>query len=104
MSFPSQQEVQVATDALRTESTVWDQQSNEMGKVSTKAKGMELGRVEAGVFQLIVGPYNEVVQQVMSRADEGVQAMKKIGETLRNIATTYDAEDAAGEHRLRKLY
>ncbi|MCP2322177.1 uncharacterized protein YukE [Hamadaea flava] len=104
MGYPSAKEVKVATDALRTESQVWDQQSDQMSKVGTTAKNMQLGRIEAGVFQLIVGPYNDVVNTVSSRSDEAVTAMHDIGNALRTVATTYDAEDAAAEHRNRGIY
>jgi uncharacterized protein YukE len=104
MGNPSAQEVKVATDALRTEAGIWDSQSDQMETISSKVKNMQLGRVEAGVFQLIVGPYNDVVETVTSRSDEGAAAMTNIGDTLRAVATTYDEEDAAAEHRMRGLY
>lgn len=104
MTTPTAQELQVAFDALRTEAGVWDQQSSQMGQVASKVQGMQLGRIEAGVFQLIVGPYNEVVQAVTARSNEAVQAMTSIGSTLRDIATVYEQEEAAGIHRLRNLY
>ena len=104
MTVPSAEEVRVATDALRTEAGVWDDQSEQMSQIASKVQGMQLGRIEAGVFQLIVDPYNDVVTQVNSRSTEAVEAMTNIGNTLRQVATTYDEEDAAADHRNRNLY
>src|SRR5215475_4326048 len=53
--------VKVATDALRTEAGVWDQQSGQMDAIATKVDGLRFNRLEAGVFQLVVGPYGELV-------------------------------------------
>lgn len=101
---PSAEQVKVATNALRTEAKTWDEQSSVMNTLSTKVAGMEFGRLEAGLFQIMVGPYNEVVSAVSSRCREGTAAMKEIGGTLRTVANTYDAEDKAAEHRNRKIY
>ena len=65
---------------------------------------MELGRIEAGLFFLIVSPYNEVVRQVEARCREGKAAMTDIAATLRQVATTYEDEDRDSAHRLRNLY
>jgi hypothetical protein len=101
---PSAAEVKVATDALRTEAGQWDEQSSMMSAASTKVGAMEFGRLEAGLFQLMVGPYNEVISAVEARCKEAATAMTEIGTTLRTVADTYDAEDQASEHRIRNLY
>lgn len=90
MSRPTPHEVAVATGALRIEAGEWDEQSAALGAIAGKVGGMELGRVEAGLFQLVVSPYNEVVHQVQARCQEGQTAMTEIAETLRSVADTYD--------------
>ena len=97
------QSVKVATDALRTEAGVWDQQSAQMGTIATRAEDLRFNRVEAGVFQLIVDPYGELVDQVHARCQEAVTRMKEIADTLRQVANTYDEEERNGAHRLRNL-
>ncbi|MBQ0990704.1 hypothetical protein KBX08_11445 [Micromonospora sp. H61] len=104
MPPPSRQQVTVATDALRTEAAEWDRQSAAMSAVVPKVAGMELGRVEAGLFQLIVSPYNEIVQHVSQRCQEGQAAMTEVATTLRKVADTYDEEDRSNDHKLRNLY
>jgi Excreted virulence factor EspC, type VII ESX diderm len=101
---PSPDQVAVATAALRTEAKQWDEQSGAMAGLSATVAAMEFGRLEAGLFQLMVGPYNEVVHAVAARCAEASTAMTEIGGTLRSVADTYDAEDRAAEHRLRNVY
>jgi uncharacterized protein YukE len=95
--------VKVATDALRTEAGVWDQQSSQLDAIAKKVDDLRFNRLEAGVFQLIVGPYGELVNQLHSRAQEAVQRMKEIADTLRQVAKTYEAEELDGSHRLKNL-
>ena len=101
---PSSAEVTVATGILRKEASVWDDQSAKLSALSTKVASMEFGRLEAGLFQLMVGPYNEVINAVAARTREGANTMTGIGATLISVADTYDAEDKANEHRIRNIY
>jgi hypothetical protein len=104
MPPPSRQQVVVATDALRREANDWDHQSVAVAAISQKVTGLELGRVEAGLFQLIVSPYNEVVATVADRCREGQAAITEVAATLRIVADTYEEEDRNNEHRIRDLY
>jgi len=104
MTYPGPEEVSVATNALRGEAGEWDAQSATIGPVGTKVAAMEFGRLEAGLFQLMVGPYNDVIHAVAARCKEGASAMTEIANTLRSVADTYDAEDTASEHRIRNVY
>lgn len=101
---PSSEQVTVATNALRNEAREWDTQSGKIGEQGTKVAEMEFGRLEAGLFRLMVGPYNDVIHAVSARSREAATAMAEIADTLRSVADLYDAEDKAGEHRIRKLY
>lgn len=104
MTHPSPEEVSVATNTLRSEAGEWDAQSATIGQVGTKVAAMEFGRLEAGLFQLMVGPYNDVIHAVAARCKEGATATTEIATTLRSVADTYDAEDRASEHRIRNVY
>ncbi|HEX5201595.1 hypothetical protein ACFQS1_25520 [Paractinoplanes rhizophilus] len=101
---PSGEQVAVATQALRNEATEWDSQSAVLAGQSSTVAGMEFGRLEAGLFQLMVGPYNDVIHAVADRTREGATAMTEIAATLRTVADTYEAEDKAAEHRIRNIY
>ncbi len=104
MTYPSSEEVTVATSSLRSEAGEWDTQSATIGPAGAKVAAMEFGRLEAGLFQLMVGPYNDVIHAVAARCTEGATAMTEIATTLRTVANTYDAEDQAAEHRIRNIY
>ena len=102
--LPTPDEVTVATNVLRQEAGIWDEQSAKLSKMSTDVAAREFGRLEAGLFQIMVGPYNEIIDAVTARTREGATAMTDIGRTLRSVADTYDAEDKASEHRIRNIY
>ncbi|MET0415225.1 MAG: hypothetical protein ABW022_04285 [Actinoplanes sp.] len=101
---PSTEQVTVATNALRNEAGAWDTQGATLSRLGAKVAEMEFGRLEAGLFQLMVGPYNDVIQAVTARCREGADAMTEVAATLRDVADTYDAEDKTSEHRIRNVY
>lgn len=104
MEPPSKAQIKVATDALRTEAGIWDQQSSELDKIASQADGLRLERVEAGIFQVIFDAYASVIDQVTARSGEGRQRMADVAGTLHQIADTYDEEDTANLHLLKNLY
>jgi hypothetical protein len=104
VTAPTPEQVRVATGALRTEAGIWERQSDALRAIGRAVAATALGRLEAGVFQLVVAAYADVVEVAGTRCAQAVDATSGIGATLRAVADTYDAEDAAGEHRLRKLY
>jgi hypothetical protein len=71
----------VAT-SLQQAAGIWDQEAAAVGSASARVGAMSLGRVEAGVFQIIVGPYDEVVAQVSARFEEGSRNMRGIASAL----------------------
>ncbi|MGH3815829.1 MAG: hypothetical protein ACRDUV_25830 [Pseudonocardiaceae bacterium] len=104
MTPPSTAQIKVATDALRTEAAIWDQQSSELDKIVGQADGLRLERIEAGIFQIIFNAYTSVVDQVTARSGEGCQRMTEIANTLHQVADTYDDEEAANLHLVKNLY
>ncbi|KUL27782.1 type VII secretion target [Actinoplanes awajinensis] len=104
MSLPSPDEVRVATDALRREANQWDTQSGRLSALSGTSSGMEFGRLEAGLFQMMVTPYNDVLHGVSARCAEGATAMTEMAQTLRTAVQTYQSEDEAGAHRMKNIY
>jgi hypothetical protein len=104
MAPPDAQGIKVATNSLRAEAGTWDTESAEMGKISPKAEGLRLNRVEAGLFQVIFDTYGQVIDQVIARSNEGKAAMVAVGDTLRNVANIYDEEEASNQHKIRNVY
>lgn len=104
MTPPSRDQLTVATAALRHEAREWEHQSQAMAGIAAKVAAMELGRVEAGLFQIVVSPYNDVVQTMTDRCRQGQSAMREVADTLRRIADTYEQEDLNNAHKIRNLY
>jgi hypothetical protein len=104
MAAPSETQIKVATAALRAEAGMWDQQAATAGRIAVQAAELALDRLEAGIFQIIVDAYRSVIDQVGARSREGQQRMAGIAQTLRQVAQTYDAEEAENLHRLKNLY
>lgn len=101
---PSQREIRVATEALRTESGTWTAQSDRMRKIAGKTEELQLTRLEAGLFQIIVDAYRDVIDQVKARAYEGQHSTAHVGATLHQVADTYDREEQENTHRLKNIY
>jgi hypothetical protein len=104
MSQPTPDEVHIACEALRSEAVQWDGQGEKLRIMSATAAEFEFNRVEAGLFQVMVGAYNDVINAVSARSGEGATAMAEVATTLRSAADIYEAEDRAGEHRIRNAY
>ena len=104
MNPPTAQEVKVATDVVRVEAKVWDQQSGQLAAAADKAQELNLTYLQAGIVAPVMSPYHGVVEQVTGRCREGQQRTAEVAATLRQVATTYDDEDARQEHAFRKLY
>ncbi len=101
---PTPHDLAVATSALRVEAGVWDTQNAELDSLALKIEALGFTRLEAGLYQVIVGAHADLVRHAAARCREGAQEMARVAGTLRAVADTYDAEELAGEHRLRNLY
>lgn len=104
MPPPTQEQIRVATEALRTEAGVWDAQAAQMNRIGPVAQGLRLNRIEAGLFQVIFDTYGQVIEQVIARAEEGGQRMTETADTLRSVADTYVREEADNTHMLNNIY
>lgn len=104
MAPPSKEDILVATQALRTQATVWNGQAGEMSALSAKVKAMDITRLEAGIFQLFIGNYNTLVDELTQRCSEGNAAMNEVAGTLRQVADTYDEEERKNVHKIGELW
>jgi hypothetical protein len=96
---PTPGQLKVATDALRADSHTWDQQSGQLRQIVGKATGLTMDRLEAGVFQLYVGSYQQIVAEIVARSGEGATAMSHVAGTLVQVADNYDRTEAANRNR-----
>ena len=94
----------VATDLLRREATAWDDQASAAQNIVVMTADFELGRVEAGIFQILIGAYRDVCGVVNTRCTDAVTNLSAAADTLRAVADTYDAEEESGLHRLNNIY
>jgi hypothetical protein len=101
---PTPHELAVATSVLRTEAGVWDAQAAELAALAPRIEALGFNRLEAGLFQVIVGAHTDLVRHAVARCREGAAEATRIAGTLRAVADTYDAEELAGEHAFRNLY
>lgn len=91
---PTHDELEVALEALRAEARVWDEQSNRLGELSGLVRTMDFSRVQAGVFQLVVGAHADLVAHLSARCAEGGTETASIAERLRATAQAYADEEA----------
>jgi hypothetical protein len=101
---PSKHAIQVAVEALCTEANMWLHQSDQVQAIAHRADGERLGRLEAGIFQLMVSAYNATADQVTARCREGHQRMADIAAALRQVADTYADEEARNVHQFTNIY
>lgn len=97
-------EMRVAVEALRTEASTWDAQSEQMAQARGAVDGLQLGLVEAGVFMPIVPAYHDLVTTLRARCDEGATAMRTVADTLIGVAGTYESTDEQNARQLKNLY
>lgn len=87
MTQPSPRQVAVETAVLCTEAGDWDAHAENMRAMGQTVAVMKKGRLEMGLFQVFVGAYDTVVDDVVGRSAEAATAMTNIGDTLRQAAT-----------------
>lgn len=93
--MPGNAGYEVVPSSLRKAAAIWDSQGAAIGSVVPKAEGLSLGRIDAGVFQLIVDPYDQVVTQVADRCSEGQKSMDEMAARLNLGARDYQAAEQA---------
>ncbi|MBF9071652.1 type VII secretion target [Streptacidiphilus fuscans] len=94
---------QVTTDDLRTDANAWEQQAEQMGAVVSRVNELKMDRVQAGIFQLAVSPYVEVIQAVQERSQEGQKAMNDIAGGLRQVAANYEHQEQSHVASFRNI-
>lgn len=104
MSHPSPQQLSVATATLRAEAGIWEDSGGQLSQCTPVLQSLDTTSLQVSVFAPFAGAYAKVVQQAVERCTEGAPALTTVGTVLRAAADAYDAEEAAGEHRIRNLY
>lgn len=82
--------IEVDTSSLRSVAKTWDQEAHAIGRIPEISRGIHLNHITAGVFQLIVSPYEALLNEVADRSAQGQAEMEKIATELRSTAATYE--------------
>lgn len=104
MATPSQQAITVAIGAVRDAATSWDEAAAALEAARLATEGAKFGQLEAGVFILSYNSYKDIPDFFAARMAEGIAVFNEIAATLRQVADTYEAEDAQNAHALNNLY
>ncbi|PKW18483.1 type VII secretion target [Saccharopolyspora spinosa] len=106
-SPPSQSEIKVALEALRSDATVW---ANAAGTVSDPKSAAENLKLDSAQFSYIADKigvtdgYREIQEKIAGLLAEAEQNFTSIADALRACADTYQREDEAGVHALNNVY
>ncbi|HWC78986.1 MAG TPA: hypothetical protein VG756_03385 [Pseudonocardiaceae bacterium] len=94
----------VGIQALRQDVQIWDQQSGQMTQIVQKVNALRMDRLEAGIFQIFVGAYQDAVNEIVARAGEGSTAMTDVGATLTTVANEYQKDESDNTYRFKDLH
>jgi len=98
------EKLEVATGALRTDAGVWDGKATEMSQIKATIETLTFTHLEAGLFFTITSANDKLVEDLSGRAGEAAQRFTEVANVLRFCADTYEAEDAAGKHRIDNVW
>jgi hypothetical protein len=104
MGNPSKDEMAVAISQLRSFAANWRQQERPLRLIAGEALSLQLSGLQMGLFFPLNAPYLELISQISQRCSEGGTQMVDIADTLNDVATIYETEEANNVHRLRNLY
>jgi hypothetical protein len=93
-----------ATAALRREADCWGQRSDDLWRVTHLVDGMRMSRTEAGMFNVLLREYAELINVVSGRCAEGIERTAEVSDALRRVADVYDDEERRNLHSLMNLY
>src|SRR5215469_5836332 len=97
-------ELKFIASSLQQTAGIWDHEAAAAQSAAARVGGMSLSRLEAGVFQIIVGPYDEVVTQVSARFEEGSRNMRGIASALELAAQRLGRGEQASLTAIHRTY
>ncbi|MFC1402374.1 MULTISPECIES: hypothetical protein [Streptacidiphilus] len=93
----------VPDGTLEQEAGVWDSDADQLQSIASKAGGLRLDRVTAGIFQMIVTAHDDLVSTVSARANEGSSEMHRIAQALRTTDRGYREQEASTAQSFKAL-
>lgn len=94
MAGPTNEEMRIASGALEKEAGKWDNEAPALTGIATTVSGLELSRIEAGIFQIMFSAYESCRSQVEDRAREGAAEFTTMADTLTDLSKAYKDLDA----------
>lgn len=94
----------VHSNELRNEVSIWETQSDDLGKIAKKVETLRTDRVSAGIFQVLVSSYGSVIDQISARCNEGQQRTEEIANALRRVASGYDKAESDGVELFKQRF
>lgn len=101
--MPTDEEMRIASGALEKEATKWDAEAPRLTSVATTLSGMEMSRVEAGLFQIMFNAFETCRSTVEDRAREGAKEFTTMADTLVELSKAYRDTDAARADAVARL-
>src|SRR4051812_20231832 len=102
---PTPEQITVSLAALRSDSDAWAAAAETMAAAGADADGQKL---DAAAFsfagQAAAAAYEELRAKMARLVHEGAVRFASIAGALRASADAYEADEAAGAHRLRNIY
>ncbi len=101
--MPTNEEMRIASGALKKEATKWDNEAPTLSSISATLAALGVTRVEAGLFQIMFGPYEQCRNTVEDRAKEGATEFATMADTLTSLSKTYHDLDAERADSIAQL-
>ncbi|HEU5471465.1 MAG TPA: type VII secretion target [Actinophytocola sp.] len=95
--------VEVACDTLRSDATKWGTASDAMETAARTSEGLVLGSDKLGVAAQergVIAAYDALKQKLSGLITGGATEFDALSSTLREVADTYQREDAEGAHTI----
>jgi uncharacterized protein YukE len=102
---PTQQQITVSIEALRADADQWAAAAATMNTAASRAG---TPKIDADAFsfagQAAAVTYGQLHDKLTQLMLQGASTFDAIAAALRASADSYEADEAAGEHRLRNIY
>jgi hypothetical protein len=102
---PTHEQITVSLEALRADADRWADAAKVM---SSAAADADLQKIDASAFsfagQAAAGAYEDLRSKMARLLHQGAGRFDSIAGALRASADAYEADEAAGAHRMQNLY
>jgi uncharacterized protein YukE len=102
---PTHQQITVALDALRVDADRW---AGAAGTMNTAAARADMQKIDAAAFsfagQAAAAVYENLRAKMAALIDQGARGFDSIAAALHASADAYEADEAAGVHRMQNIY